>query len=246
MFMRFMRKISVLLIMISLWSCKKHSVEAPMDLGYDYYPTDIGKYVIYNVDSIIYDDFKHDTTEYKYQIKEKLEENYTDNEGRPTIKLVRYIKKYDPNVPYSNMPWVVKDVWAVNKTNSSVQVVEENVRLTKLSFPTTVDASWNGNAFNTMDEWDYQYIYTDRTQTINGTLMNKVLYVQQKDDKNKNNIHRQYYIEKYARGIGLVHREIHDVYSQTVTVQNGQIVPVENRIEKGVMYYQTYVSHGME
>ncbi|MGV2480034.1 UNVERIFIED_CONTAM: hypothetical protein IGO34_24850 [Salmonella enterica subsp. enterica serovar Weltevreden] len=66
--------------------------------------------------------------------------------------------------------------------------------------------------------------------------------MEQKDDKRKNVIHRQYYIEKYAKGIGLVYREITDLYSNTVVAN----VPVEQRIEKGISYKLTYITHGFE
>jgi len=81
---------------------------------------------------------------------------------------------------------------------------------------------------------------------INGNKLTNVLFVEQKDDKSKNAIHRQYYIEKYAKDIGLVYREIKDLYSNTIKVVNGAVMPVEQRIEKGVIYKLTYVTHGIE
>lgn len=222
-------------------SCKKKT-EDPPDVGYRYAPTLIGKYVVYDVDSIIYDDNNMDTTYYKYRIKEKLEELYVDNEGRNAIRLVRYIKKYVPGGSYDDVPWVVKDVWNYTKTATTLEVVEEDVRFTKLIFPVKVDATWNGNALNTIGDWEYKYNYIDRTENINGTTFENVLFVEQKDDKNKNAIHRQYFIEKYAKDIGLVYREIKDVYSNTVVAG----VPVEQRIEKGVIYKLVHVSHGIE
>lgn len=208
-------------------------------MGYAYYPTTLGKYVVYDVDSTVYDDFLHDTTYYKYRIKEKLEEYYSDNENRPTIRLVRYIKMYNPSKSYDSIPWTVKDVWAANKTNTSVQVVEENVRFTKLSFPVKLNAQWDGNAGNTMGEWDYEYKMTEHHETIGASTQAIVLQVLQKDYRTA--ISYQYYTEKYARDIGLVYREIKDVYSQTVNS-----LPVEQRIEKGVIYKQAYVTHGYE
>ena len=68
----------------------------------------------------------------------------------------------------------------------------------------------------------------------------------QKLIQHKNAIHRQYFIEKYANDIGLVYREIKDLYSNTIKVVNGAVVPVEQRIEKGVIYKLKYVSHGFE
>ena len=74
------------------------------------------------------------------------------------------------------------------------------------------------------------------------------MFVEQKDDKLKNVIHRQYYIEKYAKNIGLIYREIKDLNSYTVTVIPGTSfpTPVESRISKGVIYKQTYIAHGTE
>ena len=83
-------------IALLLFSCKKNNDAAP-DMGYYYFPNQVGKYVVYDVDSIYYDPFlmnpvTHITppAEYKFQIKEKIESIYTDNQNRPTIKIIRY------------------------------------------------------------------------------------------------------------------------------------------------------------
>ena len=222
-------------------SCKKDKVELPPDVGYDYAPTTIGKYVIYDVDSVVYDDFKNDTTLFKYRIKEKLEENITDAEGRPALKLVRYIKVYNPAVSYDNISWTLKDVWTCIRTKTTYEVVEEDVRYTKLTFPVVTDKTWNGNAYNTSAALDYKYKYTDTPETIKDITFDNVLFVEQKDDKLKNVIHREYYIEKYAKNIGLIYREIKDLKSETVNA-----LPVELRITSGIIYKQTYISHGIE
>ncbi|MCD6017787.1 MAG: hypothetical protein K0S53_908 [Bacteroidetes bacterium] len=225
-------------------ACKKKVEEAP-DVGYDYAPVTLGKYIVYDVDSTVYTDIG-DTIYNKYRIKEKLEENFTDNQGREAVKLARYIKKYNDTVGYDNIPWVLKDVWNLVKTSTTLEVVEEDVRLTKLIFPVREDATWNGNAQNTMGEWEYLYKYIDKKENINGATFDNVLFVEQKDDKSKNAIHRQYFIEKHAKNVGLVYREIKDLYSNHITIVNGGASPVETRIEKGIIYKQTYVTHGTE
>ena len=227
------------LLVFVAFACKK-KVEAPPDLGYDYAPTTLGKFVIYDVDSVVYDDFKHDTTYFKYRIKEKLEEIYVDNQGRNAIKLVRYIKKYNDTISYDNIIWTVKDVWNYTRTATTLEVVEEDIRFTKLIFPVKEESTWNGNANNTNGEWDYKYTYTDVSETINGTTFDNVLMVTQKSDKG-NVIHREYYVEKYAKDVGLVYREIKDLRSSVVTS-----LPVEQRITSGVIYKLTYVTHGYE
>lgn len=209
-------------------------------LGLEYYPTTVGKYVIYNVDSTIYNSLSQNTIVTKYQIKEKITENFTDNEGQNALRLERFIKKYNPLKSYDSIPWTIKEVWMVNATNKSVQVVEGNVRFTKLIFPIQQNANWNGNAKNTMGEWLYSYEYIDKTETIGNKQVDNVLSVKQKNYRTL--ISYQNYAEKYAKGIGLVYREITDVLSNNVIAN----VPVEGRIEDGVIYKQTLVTYGYE
>lgn len=223
-----------------LTSCKKKTEEAVVVLGLDYYPTKLGRYVVYDVDSTVYNDLTLDTVSYKYRIKEKLTENFTDNEGKPATRLERSIKMYNPSKSYDSIPYVIKEVWMLNADDKRVQVSESNIRFTKLIFPIALNASWNGNANNTLGEKLYTYFYIDRTETINGNSLKNVLQVKQRDDKTL--ISWQYEAEKYAKDVGLVYREIKDIYSNTVV--SG--VPVENRIEKGLIYKQTLVSYGYE
>ena len=158
----------LLAISVALSSCKKKKepVTKP-DLGEAYYPTTIGKYIVYDVDSIVFAEIGYDSTHYKYQIKEKIEEEYTDVQGRPALKMVRYIKKYNAATSYTAMPWTIKDVWQVNVSAKNVEVVEENVRFVKLIFPVKEGSTWNGNSMNTLGEWEYTYSYMDIPESIN-------------------------------------------------------------------------------
>lgn len=226
---------------ILFFSCAKKKI--PVDeslLGLDYYPTNIGRYVIYDVDSVIYNSLTQDTVVTKYRIKEKITETFTDNEGNEALRLERFMKKYNPLKPYDSIAWAMKEVWMVNANKKSVQVVEGNVRYTKLIFPIQQGASWNGNAKNTIGEWLYAYEYIDKQENIGSKQVDKVLNVKQKNYRTL--ISYQNYTEKYAKGIGLVYREIIDILSNNV-IPN---VAVENRIEDGVIYKQTLVAYGNE
>ncbi|MBK7819078.1 MAG: hypothetical protein IPJ60_17265 [Sphingobacteriaceae bacterium] len=117
-------------------------------LGLDYYPTKIGKFVVYDVDSTVYNDLSLDTVSYKYRIKERLVENFTDNEGMQAIRLERFIKMYNPNKPYDSIAYTIKEAWMINADDKKVQVVESNLRYTKLIFPVSKNATWDGNANN--------------------------------------------------------------------------------------------------
>ena len=209
-------------------------------LGLDYYPLTIGKYVVYDVDSIIYTQLPKDTIEYHYRIKEKITDTYTDNTGQLAYRIERYIKPYNPKQSYDQMNWTMKEVWMMNADSKKVQVQESNIRYTKLIFPVQEKASWNGNATNSNGEWNYVYDYIDRTETLNTLKLDKVLMVKQKEYRTA--IGYQYFYEKYAKGIGLVSREMIDLQSQTILAG----VPVEGRIGSGYTYKQTLVTYGFE
>lgn len=230
--------------MAGLWllvSCTKKQLSGDNSLfGYEYYPVEIGRYTVYEVDSTVYTDLPKDTVEYKYRIKERFAEKFTDNEGREAIRLERFIKKYNPAVPYDSMPWTIKEVWWLNVNKSSVQVVQGNVRYTKLIFPVEENANWNGNAYNSNPAWQYAYDYIERSETIRATRFEKVLLVKQHFSSTA--IAYQSYTEKYAKGSGLVSREITDVVSSKSVTSK----PVLQRIESGVVYKQTYLGSGYE
>lgn len=226
---------------ISLVSCSKKKIPVADTLsGSDYYPTKQGKYVIYDIDSTVYTDLPVDTINYKYRIKEKIADSFTDNEGQPAIRLERYIKKFSPTSPYDSIPWTMKEVWLVNASQRSIQVVEGNVRYTKLIFPVQEKAVWDGNAHNTLGTWQYSYDYADHQENINGQLLANVLLVKQKEFKTL--ISYEHYAEKYAKGVGLVQREITNILSNTIVVN----VAIENRIQTGIIYKQTLVNYGYE
>ncbi|MCC6370690.1 MAG: hypothetical protein IT236_06790 [Bacteroidia bacterium] len=222
-------------------SCRKKQVSGDVGLlGLDYYPYTTGKYIVYDVDSTVYTQLTKDTIYYKYRIKEKIADSFIDNQGNTAFRLERYIKKFDPKKSYDSIPWTIKEVWMLNADNNTVQVVESNLRYTKLTFPIQEKATWNGNANNSLGEWEYVYDYIDKAETINSTKFENVLKVKQKFYNPL--IAYQSYYEKYAKGTGLVYREMIDVISNTVVKD----VPVLNRIESGTVYKQTYVSSGYE
>lgn len=213
-----------------------------MDIGEAYYPSTIGKYVIYEADSTVYDEFTFAAKLYKYQIKEKIEESYTDIQGRPALKLVRYIKKFDSIKPYSAIPWTLKDVWQVNISKTNVEVVEENIRFIKLIFPVKDKISWDGNSTNTLGQWNYIYSYTGNPENVNGINFELVTQVTQKDFPTL--ISREHYVEKYAKDVGLVYRKIVNLKLPVVTSLS--VAPENIPQKSGIIYTLKVISHGTE
>lgn len=251
----FILLISVILLSGSS-SCKKDAAAKP-DLGYNYFPDQIGKYVIYNVDSFYYDNafypVKIDT--FKFQIKEKIQSIFNDNQNRPTMRLERYIKQYNPLVPYSNMSWILNDVWAQNRNARNAEKVEENVRFVKLIFPLNVDQTWNGNVQNSLEEETYEYAFFDLPRTVGGIRFDSVLQVTQHDETNL--ILRKYSEEKYARNVGMIYKRVINVNSQYPTSWNQDPFindslalfypkPILKRVSSGFQFTMTITSYGTE
>ena len=229
----------VLITGIVLYSCKKDDPVLP-DTGLNYYPQDVGRYVIYDADSIVYDDFENDTDVYRFRLKEKVHSVFLDNEGRPSLRIERYIKNYNDSVSYDSMSWVLKDVWYATVTSTRAERIEENQRFIKMIFPVRPDKTWNGNAFNTIGAWDYEYSEIDVPWSANGLTFDSTAEVIQKNDQNL--IEKKFYRERYARNVGLVHKEVVDIYDTTLNL----FVPLENRIKGGVKYSLTARQYGYE
>ena len=118
-------------------SCKKDKENVTVDIGYDYFPTQKGTFVIYQVDSLYYNDFTSTIDTFQFQIKEKITENFTDLSNRTTQRLERFYRKN------SAEEWVIKDVWFSNRTSNTAEKVEENIRFVKIVFPLKKEVEWN-------------------------------------------------------------------------------------------------------
>jgi hypothetical protein len=231
-------KISLLtIITLLLFSCKKDgNMPEQVDLGYDYFPVKIGKTLIYDVDSIAYLQPSSDTIIEKFRIKETIEAVFKDNQNRDTYKLVRYKKKYQSGIPYDSLDWILQDVWSVNLTFSTAEVNEENIRFIKLIFPITKNSAWNGNAQNNIGEWNYKYTEVHQPLLLNGLQYDSTLTVTQK--KESTAIYYKNYTEQYAKGIGMISKEISDY---TFKVVNGILFP--GMIYEGVIYQMKLVEY---
>jgi hypothetical protein len=194
----------ILLVVITFYSCSKDKDdEVVPDIGHNYAGLEAGKYVVYDVDSIFYDDFTNTVDTSIFQIKEVVDELFTDLEGEDAFKIIRYKKEKD------STNWVLQDVWNSKLTQTNFQKVEENVRLVKLVFPVRENVTWNGNSMNNQPEMRYQYTYIDQSEVIGGNSLTNVLKVLQYEDINL--ISQELFEEKYARNVGMVYKKSMDL-----------------------------------
>ncbi len=239
-------------IICLLASCTKNS-DLTLDYGYEYFPLEVGKYLVYNVDSTVYS--RNQEGEIipqirSSQLKEEIVDSYIDGSGNEVFKIERFERTN------SSSPWRVKDVWVTHIENNQAHRVEENYRFIKMIFPINENGiPWDGNAF--IDElttisvageslqpfkyWAYEYQEVDLFKYIGGFDFDSTLTIIQADENNA--IERRFAKETYAKGVGLVEKEMKIFDSQCEFVQCYPDIPWEEKAEEGFIMRQTIIDY---
>jgi hypothetical protein len=188
--------------------CKKDDPER-VDLGLGYFPTNIGHWVEYAVDSNWQDqqttpgDSIHHS---HFALREELVEAFTDPEGRAAQRIVR-------SRPDEQGAWVPQDVWWQTLNTTKAERTEENMRRVKLVFMPHTGVYWNTNAPNTQEAFELTYSEVDVPWSVNGMSFDSTLLV--KTTYMNNLIVRRTYYERYAKHVGLVYRQVDSTNTQS-------------------------------
>lgn len=226
---------AVCIALLVVVSCNKED-DFQIDYKYEYFPTDSGRYVIYDVDSIIWNDFfdppQVDTI--SFQVRELYTDIFTSGSGQPYRRIERSTR------PDSRAAWALADVWSATIDNNRAIWDEENLRFLKILFPPKLGQKWAGNQFiNTnqgpifLGDWEYEVTALDEPATINGLNFDSTLTVLLHADSNL--IEKTYALERYAKGVGLVYKEWQWLTKDNVTApfpegtENGFIVRMRIR-----------------
>jgi hypothetical protein len=208
-------------------SCKKDSVVIPSD-SYSYFPTTVGHWIVYEVDSVYHseNDNNNDDSVYTYhfEIKEVLDSSFIDGAGRNN-QIIKHYRRND-----SLSAWSLTDVWTQTLITTGAYRCENNISVHKLSFPLTMDALWNGNDANTLEPEMFSYEYLHQPDELNFLEFDSTLSVLQTDENNY--IEKLYGKEIYATGVGLIFKERDELGKR-----NGIIV-------KGLEYRMKITSYG--
>ena len=229
-----LKKSSYLLLLFfllaSLYSCETSEGE-PAYLGTEYFGHTPGKWIVYNVDSTVYDDFLGEVFYYNYQVMEVNAGFFTDSEGEESMRLERFWR------PGEEVNWRVKNVWSSKLISSKALKTEENITYIKLTFPLRSGQggpgnSWNGNAFNNKPEQIYRLLSLHEPMEMGGQAFDSTARVMQKDFVTLIGEELQY--EIYARDIGMIYKRYIDLSKE-----------VDGTIVRGVNYTYEISEYGM-
>jgi len=241
---------AVLLLLLLLSACGRE-VETFEPIAYDYSPMDSGKYIVYQVDSVIYNEYEQSIDTNSYEIRYEYGRSETDAADELIYRLNRYERRN------SSENWQLKEVFAAKNINYQHQLVEDNQRLIKLTYPIAAGGQWNGlpyirrdtsieiigGSINLYKDWDeFSYEEVGVAYDINGLSFDTTLVVLQVDKTN--NIERRYSKERYAKGVGLIEKEMLILDTQCGgNISNCLTTPWEVKAEKGFILRQRILEH---
>lgn len=225
--------ISALLL---LFACKRDTETISVDLGYDYFPSKKGSYVVYQVDSFFYNDFTSTIDTFQFQIKEVLADNYFDLSKQATQRIERFYRKN------TNDAWVIKDVWFANRTSTTAEKVEENIRYVKIVFPLKKGNEWNGNRFNNLGEQNYTLKHINEPLKLGSLNFDSIININQVADSNL--IEKKIAYEIYAKHIGLVYKKNLNITDKDTVINYN--LPLEKRANSGFDLTYKAIAFGME
>jgi hypothetical protein len=167
--------------------------------------------VEYQVDSLWRDDRFNILDSVSYRLRQLIESEYVDLEGRAAWRMHRLVQDTAGN-------WMVRDVWSTTVNGIAAELTEENERRQKLTFPVRIGRTWDINVYNTVPELSVAYAEVDVPWAVNGLSFDSVAHVLQTVPANQ--VIRRDFEERYAKGVGMIYKRHVETNTQTVYPPN--------------------------
>lgn len=218
-----MKNLSVALfvsLVIVLVGCKKQTETINTLSIKDYYPLQVGRSLLYQLDSTVLAPFGTALVVKSYQAKDSIESTFTDNQGRLSYRIFRFIRNLA-----GTQPWAFASTYVATPTANGIEYVDNNLRFIKLQLPLKNDYSFKAHSYidtkslnstvNYLDEWEYSYEKAGEPFAINNRTFDSTITVAQHDETTPDvpftpaipYQQHNFGKEVYAKGIGLVYKE---------------------------------------
>jgi hypothetical protein len=215
---------SALTLLVIMNACGKETDNTQYDKPTDFLQLEIGKYVIYRLDSTKFTNYVDEVIN-SYQAKDIVEGKYTDQLNRPTWRIQRYLRNLNST---NESDWKAGVAYEVIEGDNIIEVNENNLRFLKMQGPVKEGRSWKGNGYlpeepykqydfsitEGMEFWEYTYEEFGAAE-LNGKAYDNTITITQINDSTDVpviDIHKPasktVWIEKYAKNIGLIYRDV--------------------------------------
>jgi len=244
----------IILITCLLSACDEVYI-LPDEVDTTYFPLEIGNYIIYQIDSTVYDDFNMVKNERTLQVREIVESTFTDASGEESFRIVREYR----DSSLDDWGSVGYDIWFSSFEGLNAERIEENQRYVKLAFPVSLGKIWDGNVHINIDPdgplgylegWEYEISEIHEPLSMNGMNFDSVLTViQQSSGTVIDTVGAR---EMYAKHVGLIYKELWVLESQCTMCQpddtqciiDCQQSPWEDKAERGFIVKQQILEYG--
>ncbi|MBO9593045.1 MAG: hypothetical protein J7599_09050 [Niabella sp.] len=232
----------LLLAVLLLFSCGEKAEDfSPAAQVKDYFPVQIGKSITYRIDSTVFVRSGSAVEKHQYQVKHSITDTTRDNQKRLTYIVQRQIRNAD-----GSGNWTDNGRYYITPLDNSVEVVEDNLRVIKITGPMLAGNTWKGNtylplspyeaAFGTqagseMNTWVFTHKGLLGSETVQGQQYSNVWTIEQANTvrnlpppaTNPGYGSMEVSSEKYSKGIGLVYRnyQIYDFQPPNQGVPQG-------------------------
>lgn len=187
----------VLMAGLAFVSCRPDKAD-PVTPGYDYFPLETGRYVIYDVREDHYA-LNAVPVQRIYQLKEVVGAAYDDVTGQRAYRLLRFRRSAE------SQPWRADSVWSARLTVEEAIRGENGVDIVKLRFPVSDRLRWDGNQYNTAGEDAYELRNSGQPYRVWDKQFPDTVTVLAQQDSTL--VSQDTRIEVYARQVGLIYKE---------------------------------------
>ena len=219
-----LRLLTVLGLSVALWSCESEKEELEIEEATDYVVLQPGKYITYRLDSTVFTQQGRSVEVHTYQEKHLIDAQVTDNLGRPSYRVFRYIRNLA-----GTSSWASSGTYMITPLDNSLEVIEDNMRVIRLFSPIKEGYTWKGNKYlatepyaskfnfnndDNMGDWDFTIESVGESATYGTQKINDIITLLHQDETINNPTTtpdtyatRTLSVDKYAKGLGLVFQE---------------------------------------
>ncbi|MDF2189466.1 hypothetical protein [Paraflavitalea sp. CAU 1676] len=217
--------IVLLALLVVVAGCDKKTDDTQYTTPSDYFRLEMGKYIIYRLDSLTFANYGVDDLVTSYQAKDIVEGIGSDLLGRPTWRVQRYLRPFSST---NEADWKASVAYEVIKDKSTIEINENNLRFIKLQTPIAEGRGFMGNGYlpdepynqydisitENMQSWESSYEEFGPAEINGKTYDNTITITQVNDSSDVPIVSKQLpasktvWVEKYAKDIGLIYRDV--------------------------------------
>ncbi len=182
------------------WGCKSTTDDIDSEsLGWHFFPVSIGSQRVYEVDSIIYDEFTNSVDTFRSKVRMRITGIFTDSAGQQVHRV-----EYDnPDLPFDQPG--NRRIAAIRKNKDHVIDYTDSGRVVRLVFPMFNGREWNANMFNNLEASRARIADIDKPFQASDTLWPQTVTVQYFQFINP--VTQFEFKEVFARNMGMVFSE---------------------------------------